>query len=72
MGQILYKRYKKTKKPPNATSKKLGAKAGYYACPLYSTPPAEWAQHLSHSSNSTPGHTPTLTPCKEQAFPLRE
>ena len=71
MGQILGKRYKKTKKKknPNATSKKLGAKGGYYACPLYSMSPAEWAQHLSPSSNSTPGHTPTLTHIRNKPAP---
>ena len=30
-------------------------------------PPKEGAKHLSHPSNPTPGHTPTLTPYKEQA-----
>ena len=61
-------RYKKTKNP-TATSEEAGAKAGYCACPLLSTPPKGWADHLSHRSCPTPGHTPTLTPCKELAHP---
>ena len=75
LGQILDKRYKKTKKTPTATSEELGAKtgsgakAGYCACPLNSTPPEGWAKHLSHPSGLTPGHTPALTPEKEQACP---
>ena len=28
-------------------------------------PTKEWADHLSHPSNLTPGHTSTLTPQKE-------
>ena len=39
------------------------------SCPLHTTPPAGWAKHLSQLSGLTPGHTPTLTPCKEQACP---
>ena len=31
------------------------------------TPPTEWANHLSHPSSLTPGHTSTLTLYKEQA-----
>ena len=45
----------------------LRSKAGYCECPLYSKPPEGWAKHLSHPSDSTPGHTSSLTPCKEQA-----
>ena len=45
------------------------AKAGYCACPLHTPPPKGWADHLRHPSSPTPGHTPTLTPCKEQARP---
>ena len=29
-----------------------------------------WANHPSHASGPTPGHTPTLTPYKEPAHPL--
>ena len=44
----------------------LGAKAGYCACPLHAAPPQGWANRLSHPSGSTPGHTSTSTPHKEQ------
>ena len=64
-GKLWTTRYKKTKKNPTATSDELGAKAGYSARPLHSTPPKGWADHLSPPSSPTPGHTPTLTPCKE-------
>ena len=42
---------------------------------VLSMPPAlgttkGWAHYLSHPSSQTPRHTPTLTPCKEQACPL--
>ena len=47
----------------------MGAKAGYCACPLYSTPPKGWAKHLSHPSGQTPGHTPTLTPYRNELVP---
>ena len=46
-----------------------GAKTGHCTYPLHTTPPKGWAKHLSHPSGPTPGHTPTLTPYKEQAFP---
>ena len=45
----------------------LGAKAGYWACPLHSPRPERWAKHESYLSSPTPGHTPTLPPCKEPA-----
>lgn len=64
MGQILDKRLKRTKNV-TATSEEKGTKT----CPLPSTPPEKWANHLSHRSNSTSGHTPY----KEQAcHPFRE
>ena len=47
----------------------MGAKAGYCARPLHTTPPKGWADHLSHPASLTPGHTPTLTPYKEPALP---
>ena len=37
----------------------LGAKAGYSACPLHSTPREGWAKHPSHFSA---GHLATLLP----------
>ena len=45
----------------------LGAKAGYCACPLHTTPPKGRAEHLSCPSGLMPGHTLTLTPYKEPA-----
>ena len=61
-GKLWTTRYKKTKNP-TATSEEPGAKAGYRACPLHSTPPKGRADSLSHPSGLTPGHTPTqLTP----------
>ena len=75
LGQILDKRFKETKKPSCqfwrvwSKSRRSGAKAGYCACPLHTMPPKGWANHLSHPSGMTPGHTPTLTPYKEQARP---
>ena len=66
---------KDTKRPENPTATfeepgaKAGTKAGYCACPLHTTPPKGWANHLSHPSGLTPGHTPTLTPRKEPARP---
>ena len=67
-GKLWTIRYKKTKNPA-ATSEGPGAKAGYCACPLPSTPPKGWADHLSHPSSPTPGPAPTLTPYKEPARP---
>ena len=43
-------RYKKTKNP-TAASEEPGAKAGYSACPLHSTPPKGWADHLRPPSS---------------------
>ena len=62
---------KDTKRPknPSATFEGPRAKAGYFACPLHTTPPKWWANHPSHPSVPTPGHTPTLTPYKERARP---
>ena len=69
------KRYKETKKPNChfwrawSKSRGWGPRAGYCAHPLHTPPPKGWAKHLSHPSGPTPGHTPTLTPYKEQARP---
>ena len=49
----------------------LKVEAGYWACPLHSTPSKGWADHLSHPSSLTPGCSPTLTPCKEPTHPLQ-
>ena len=38
-------------------SRMLGVNKEYCTCPLHSTPPKEWANHLSHPSGLTPGHT---------------
>ena len=75
LGQILDKRYKRLKKPncyfwkAGSKNRVLGARAGYCTCPLHSTLPKGWANHLSHASCPAPGHTPTLTPYKEPARP---
>ena len=62
-----------TKETQGAWSKSrgLGAKAGYCACPLHTPPPKGWADHQSHPSSPTPGHTLTLTLTlyKERARP---
>ena len=78
-GKFWTKDTKRPKNPtatfevPGAKAGGWGAKAGYCPCPLHTTPPKGWANYLSHPSGSTPGHTLTLTPYKEQArHPLRE
>ena len=43
------------------------AKAGYCPCTQHSTLKREWAIYLSRHSSPGTGHTPILTPCKEQA-----
>ena len=60
-----------SKRPKNSTAtfEEPGAKAGYCACPLHTTPPKGRAEHLSHPPGLTPGHTPTLTPYKKEACP---
>ena len=76
-GQIMDNKIQNNQKNPSnchfwgAGSKNRvpGAKAGYCTCPLHSTPPKGWANHLSHTFHPTPGHTPTLTPYKEPAHP---
>ena len=80
-GKLWTTRYKKTKNPA-ATSEEPGAKAGcreqkqgvgsksrVLRMPPALNPTKGWAKHLSHPSGPTLGHTPTLTPCKEQALP---
>ena len=54
---------------PTAMSKELGAKAGYCSCPLHTTPPKGWANHLSRPSDLTHGHTATLALYRESACP---
>ena len=67
LGQTLDPKDTRRPKNPTATFEEPGAKAGYCPCPLHITPLKGWAKHLSHPSSPTPGHTPTLTPHKEQA-----
>ena len=62
-------RYKDSK-IPYYHFQESGAKAGYRAYPLHSTPPEGWAKHLSHPSSQPPGHTPILTRYEKQAQPL--
>ena len=73
----LWTRYKKKNRKPNchfqrarSKSRNLGAKAGYYVCPLHSTPPKGRANDLSHPSTPTAGHIPTFTPYKGISLPL--
>ena len=71
LGEIpgeIYKETKKKKTPTknpktkkhNCRFEEPGAKAWYRACPLRSTPPKGRADHLSHPSGQTRGHTPVL------------
>ena len=75
LGQILDKRYKKTKKAQLSLLKsweqKLGggSKTGVLRMPPELNTTKGWANHLSHPSSLTPGPTPTLTTYKEQACP---
>ena len=54
----------KDQRNPTPTSEEPGAKVGYCACPLH-TLPKGWADHLSHPSGLTPGHSPVLTPYRK-------
>ena len=45
----------------------VGSKSRILHIPPHSTPPKGWADHLSHPSGPTPGHT--LTPYKEPVRP---
>ena len=68
LGQIMDNKIQKDQTPnchfwrAGSKNRVSGAKVGYCACPLHSTLPKRWADHLSHPSNLTPGPTPTLTP----------
>ena len=75
LERILNKRDEETAKPISATSKEPGAKTGcweqkqgteYALCTHHHQ--REWVKHVSHLSSPTPGHTPTLPPCKEPAY----
>ena len=75
LGQILDQEIKRRPKKPTATSEEPGTKTGCRSkSRVLRMPPAlsttnGWAEHLSHPSGPTPGHTPTLTPHKEPACP---
>ena len=77
LGQIKDNKIQKDQKPSchfwraGSKNRVLGAKAGNCACPLHTTLPNGWADHLSHSAGPTPGPAPTLTPCKEPPRPPR-
>ena len=47
----------------------IGSKSRVLYTPHALNTPKDWAEHLSHPSDLTPGHTRTLTPCKEPAYP---
>ena len=55
-GKLWTIRYKKTENP-TAASKLSGAKAGYCAWFLHTTPPRGWANYLSHPSGPNPPST---------------
>ena len=60
-------------KRPNCHSWRAWSKSRVLCIPLHTTPPKGWAIYLSHPCGLSPGQTPTLTPCKEQAhLSLRE
>ena len=73
--QILYWKIQKDQKIPTTTSEEPGAKTRCWeqkqstAHALCTQHPKWWAEHLSYPSDLTPGHTPTLTPWKEPAYP---
>ena len=76
-GKLWTKRYKKTKEPNwyfwrvGRRNRVLGAKAGYCACLLHSTPPKRWVDHLSHPS-SRPLNTSLPSPyIRNQLSPPR-
>ena len=64
LGQNYGKKIQRDQKNPNchfwrawSKNRVLGAKAGYWACPLHSTPPEGWAKHLSHLSSQPPRYS---------------
>ena len=65
LGQIVDKRYKKTKNP-TATSKVSGAKAGPGSHPLHTIARKGWADHPGHLSGPTPGPAAALTHLRNQ------
>jgi len=70
-GKLMAVRYKKTKKT-NCHFWRAGNKNSIRsrsACPLHSTTPKGWANHPSHTSSLSPGHTLTLIPYKEPTHP---
>ena len=83
LGQILDKRSKETEKPNchfwRAWSKTgcqeqnwvSGTKAEYWACPLHTSLPEGWADHLRHPAVWPPGHTPVLTALQDCFSPPR-
>ena len=58
-GKLRTRRYKKTKKPnchfwrAGSKNRVSVAKAGYWECPLHSTPPKGWTKLLSYPFSST-------------------
>ena len=72
LGQIMDNKTQKDQRNPTATSKELGAKAGYCTCPLLTAQLKGWANHLGYPSGLTPGPTLTLTPMRSQLASLKE
>ena len=71
LGQIMDNKIQRDTKP-SCCIWRAGSKSRVLCMPLYSTPPKEWAKHLSHPSSLTPGRTPTLTPYREPVCPSLE
>ena len=67
-GKLWTTGYKKTKSA-TATFEELGAKAGYYACPLHMMPPKGCANHLSHPSRLPSGLAPESEVLVAQSCP---
>ena len=76
LGQILDQKIPKDQKTQLPILKGLEQRQGVGSkSKVLSMPPAlgttkGWANYLRHPSSQTPRHTPTLSPCKEQACPL--
>ena len=75
VGQIMDNRIQKDQKRnchfwrTGSKSRVLGAKVGYYACPLHTIPPKGCANHLSHPSRLPSGLAPESEVLVAQSCP---